>query len=264
MCCLIRRAYQSAEILAALLGLGQSRIVPEYSFLDPRCVQLPCCFHRISLTAGCGTCAEPRATFIVLLCPGPLALQRACLPHMTFKHCWLVCLCLSSAVSSREHACMHAASYGLAGLLSNGFNESLHEATIVSMSAVQYWKACMVDGREVCILFISSAVLGAGVCRGMGALEGLTWASANAQVRSGDLLRTEWRPPRGTDGTPHESISDVLVRMRQVVHAVAPLPASLCFLCKRNLSYTRAALSVMLYSMSVSSLSRLPIPTDTT
>jgi hypothetical protein len=32
-----RRAYQSAEILAALLGVGQSRIVPEYSFLDPRC-----------------------------------------------------------------------------------------------------------------------------------------------------------------------------------------------------------------------------------
>ena len=59
---------------------------------------------------------------------------------------------------------------------------------------------------------------GRGVCarRGLGALEGLTWESANAQVRSGDLLSTEWRPPRGTDGTPHESVSDVLVRMRQV------------------------------------------------
>lgn len=26
----------------------------------------------------------------------------------------------------------------------------------------------------------------------------------------------EWRPPHGTDGTPNESISDVLVRVRQV------------------------------------------------
>ena len=43
---LIRRAYQSAEILAALLGLGQSRIVPEYSFLDPRC-ELPLCPHTL-------------------------------------------------------------------------------------------------------------------------------------------------------------------------------------------------------------------------
>ena len=30
------------------------------------------------------------------------------------------------------------------------------------------------------------------------------------------LLHAEWRPPRGTDGTPNESISDVLVRVRQV------------------------------------------------
>ena len=27
----------------------------------------------------------------------------------------------------------------------------------------------------------------------------------------------EWRPPRGTDGTPNESVSDVLVRVRQVM-----------------------------------------------
>eukprot|EP00884_Botryococcus_braunii_P018324 jgi/Botrbrau1/5175/Bobra.0172s0046.1 len=31
-----QRSYQTAEILASLFALGQSRIVPEYSFLDPR------------------------------------------------------------------------------------------------------------------------------------------------------------------------------------------------------------------------------------
>ena len=31
-----QRSYQTAEILASLLGTGYSRIVPEYSFLDPR------------------------------------------------------------------------------------------------------------------------------------------------------------------------------------------------------------------------------------
>lgn len=29
-------SYQTAEILSAALALGQSRVVPEYSFLDPR------------------------------------------------------------------------------------------------------------------------------------------------------------------------------------------------------------------------------------
>lgn len=31
-----QRCYQTAEILSALLDIGRSRIVPEYSFLDPR------------------------------------------------------------------------------------------------------------------------------------------------------------------------------------------------------------------------------------
>lgn len=35
-----QRSYQTAEILGALLGVGRSRIVPEYSFLDPRCARL--------------------------------------------------------------------------------------------------------------------------------------------------------------------------------------------------------------------------------
>ena len=52
--------------------------------------------------------------------------------------------------------------------------------------------------------------------RGLGALEGQSWEAAAATVRGGDALSPEWRPPRGTDGTPNESVSDVLVRMRQV------------------------------------------------
>ena len=31
-----QRSYQTAEILASVLEAGYSRIVPEYSFLDPR------------------------------------------------------------------------------------------------------------------------------------------------------------------------------------------------------------------------------------
>ncbi|CAK0756580.1 hypothetical protein CVIRNUC_002467 [Coccomyxa viridis] len=53
--------------------------------------------------------------------------------------------------------------------------------------------------------------------RGLGSLEGGTWESAQTQVNTGDLLSPEWRPPRGSDGTPNESISDVLVRVRQVM-----------------------------------------------
>ncbi len=36
-----QRSYQTAEILAALLGVGRSRIVPEYTFLDPRQLNPP-------------------------------------------------------------------------------------------------------------------------------------------------------------------------------------------------------------------------------
>ena len=31
-----QRSYQTAELLSSLLGLGRNRIVPEFSFLDPR------------------------------------------------------------------------------------------------------------------------------------------------------------------------------------------------------------------------------------
>jgi broad specificity phosphatase PhoE len=31
-----QRAYQTAEVLGSLIGVSRNRIVPEYSFLDPR------------------------------------------------------------------------------------------------------------------------------------------------------------------------------------------------------------------------------------
>jgi hypothetical protein len=54
-----QRSYQTAEILGALLGVGRSRIVPEYSFLDPRCATrtlLPlssCVPHRAPCLLRC-------------------------------------------------------------------------------------------------------------------------------------------------------------------------------------------------------------------
>ena len=36
-----QRSYQTAELLSSLLGLGRNRIVPEYSFLDPRWALAP-------------------------------------------------------------------------------------------------------------------------------------------------------------------------------------------------------------------------------
>ncbi|GLC40928.1 hypothetical protein PLESTF_001057200 [Pleodorina starrii] len=53
--------------------------------------------------------------------------------------------------------------------------------------------------------------------RGVGALETQSLAVARQAVAEGDLLDPSWRPPPGTDGTPPESTSDVLVRMRQVL-----------------------------------------------
>ncbi|GIL85701.1 hypothetical protein Vretimale_13189 [Volvox reticuliferus] len=53
--------------------------------------------------------------------------------------------------------------------------------------------------------------------RGLGALETLRLGEAQQAVAAGDLLDADWRPPKGTDGTPHESSQDVMVRMRQAL-----------------------------------------------
>jgi hypothetical protein len=37
------------------------------------------------------------------------------------------------------------------------------------------------------------------------------------QVLEGDLLDSNWKPPKGYDGTPNESAADVLTRMRQLL-----------------------------------------------
>lgn len=36
-------------------------------------------------------------------------------------------------------------------------------------------------------------------------------------LATGDASSITWRPPRGTDGTPPESVADVLVRMQQLL-----------------------------------------------
>lgn len=53
--------------------------------------------------------------------------------------------------------------------------------------------------------------------RGVGALEGLRLDSALAALEAGDRLDAAWRPQPGTDGTPNESVQDLVVRMRQVL-----------------------------------------------
>lgn len=52
--------------------------------------------------------------------------------------------------------------------------------------------------------------------RGLGALEGYSLDEAQQQLEKGDEQSPNWRPLRNYDGTPNESVADVLVRMRQV------------------------------------------------
>ncbi|KAG2502041.1 hypothetical protein HYH03_000535 [Edaphochlamys debaryana] len=53
--------------------------------------------------------------------------------------------------------------------------------------------------------------------RGLGALERVRLDTALEAIAEGDSLDSNWRPPKGEDGTPHESAQDVLVRMRQMM-----------------------------------------------
>jgi len=53
--------------------------------------------------------------------------------------------------------------------------------------------------------------------RGLGDLEGMNTEAAAERVAEGDSASSDWRPPKGSDGTPHESVADVLVRGRQVL-----------------------------------------------
>ena len=55
--------------------------------------------------------------------------------------------------------------------------------------------------------------------RGLGAFEGGQIAAAMEEVRDGDASSPLYRPPMGTTGTPNESISDVLIRVTQLVSA---------------------------------------------
>ncbi|KAA8498863.1 hypothetical protein FVE85_6448 [Porphyridium purpureum] len=53
--------------------------------------------------------------------------------------------------------------------------------------------------------------------RGLGAYEGQKWASVRDEIRAKDRLSEANRPPPGEDGTPNESLQDVLVRVQQLI-----------------------------------------------
>lgn len=53
--------------------------------------------------------------------------------------------------------------------------------------------------------------------RGVGALEGGQLEAVAAELREGDALASDWRPPKGDTGTPHESLDDVMVRGRELL-----------------------------------------------
>ena len=55
--------------------------------------------------------------------------------------------------------------------------------------------------------------------RGLGALEGGQLAVVAEEVSEGDASSPLYRPPMGTTGTPNESLSDVLMRVTQLVSA---------------------------------------------
>jgi broad specificity phosphatase PhoE len=55
--------------------------------------------------------------------------------------------------------------------------------------------------------------------RGLGALEGGQLSTVTEEVSNGDASSALYRPPMGTTGTPNESLTDVLIRVTQLVSA---------------------------------------------
>eukprot|EP00892_Ulva_mutabilis_P007043 jgi/Ulvmu1/4710/UM002_0441.1 len=53
--------------------------------------------------------------------------------------------------------------------------------------------------------------------RGLGALDNRAIAEVLPVLKEGDASSSLWKPPRGYDGTPNESVQDVLVRARQAL-----------------------------------------------
>ncbi|GBF88682.1 phosphoglycerate bisphosphoglycerate mutase family protein [Raphidocelis subcapitata] len=53
--------------------------------------------------------------------------------------------------------------------------------------------------------------------RGLGVFEGGTIVAAYQQLHEGDSFDWDYRPPKNTDGTPNESVADVLARGRQLL-----------------------------------------------
>jgi broad specificity phosphatase PhoE len=53
--------------------------------------------------------------------------------------------------------------------------------------------------------------------RGLGSLDGQLLSEVEPVIRAGDQSSSLWKPPRGFDGTPNESVQDVMVRVRQVL-----------------------------------------------
>lgn len=55
--------------------------------------------------------------------------------------------------------------------------------------------------------------------RGLGAFEGGQLSAVAEEVSAGDASSPLYRPPMGTTGTPNESLTDVLIRVTQLVSA---------------------------------------------
>jgi len=113
-----QRSYQTAEILASLLGTGYSRIVPEYSFLDPR-------YEKKN--AG----ATP-ATLMLFWNSNP-----CCCPSQRTSHTLSFCLGMLWSMSHRFDISLH-----LLNLIQHLLN---FLTTIIGMQGISHWTA---EGME--------------------------------------------------------------------------------------------------------------------